>query len=127
MTSDAKYPPRPLVWLGDSKARYMEFPAAARSEMGHELFLVQRGQTPPGAKPLKGLGPRVFEIAEDSLGGTYRAAYTVRFERRVYVLHAFQKKSMKGIATSLRDVRLIEKRLKDAARDYDIFLKEQNQ
>jgi len=125
MISDQKYSSRPLVWLGDSKARYMEFPAPARNEMGHELFLVQRGQMPPGAKPLKGFGSGVFEIAEDSVGGTYRAAYTIRFERRVYVLHAFQKKSVKGIATPLRDVRLIEKRLKAAAADYALFLKEQ--
>jgi phage-related protein len=126
MKTEAKDHARPLVWLGDSKSRYMEFPAPARQAMGYELFLVQRGRNPPSTKPLKGLGAGVFEIIEDSLGGTYRVAYTVRFDQRVYVLHAFQKKSTKGIATQLRDIRLIEKRIKDATADYNLFLQEQN-
>ena len=124
MTYDTKYPPRPLVWLGDSKAQYMEFPHQARHAMGYELFLVQRGQTPPSSKPLKGLGSGIFEIIENSRGGTYRAAYVVKFENRIYILHAFQKKSKKGIATVLKDIRLIEKRLKDAVADHQIYMEE---
>jgi phage-related protein len=61
----------------------------------------------------------LLEVVEDHQGNTYRAVYTVRFEKAVYVLHAFQKKSKKGIKTALADVRLISKRLKAATEDYE--------
>jgi phage-related protein len=57
----------------------------------------------PSAKPLKGFaGGRVLEVVADHDGSTYRAVYTVKFAKAVYVLHAFQKKSKKGIATIAR-------------------------
>jgi phage-related protein len=56
----------------------------------------------------------VFEVVEDFRSDTFRAVYLVRFEEAVYVLHAFQKKSTKGIATSQADRELIARRLKDA-------------
>ncbi len=59
-------------------------------------------------------GQRFFELVDDYRADTYRAVYTVRFAEIVYVLHAFQKKSKKGIATPQKDVDLIRKRLKDA-------------
>ncbi len=75
----------------------------------------QQGDTPAGAKPLKGFGGAgVLELVEDHRGDTYRAVYTVRFERAVYVLHAFQKKSKHGIATPKRDLMIIRDRLKRA-------------
>jgi len=61
----------------------------------------------------------VFEIVEDHRGDTYRAIYTVKFEHALYLLHAFQKKSPKGIKTAQTDVELISKRLKTAAEDYE--------
>jgi hypothetical protein len=36
--------------------------------------------------------------------------YTVRFHDAIYVLHAFQKKSTSGIATSRQDIDLIRPR-----------------
>jgi hypothetical protein len=51
-------------------------------------------------------------------GSTYRAVYTVKFQGMVYVLHAFQKKSKKGIATPKHDIDLIKKRLKAATEHY---------
>ena len=61
----------------------------------------------------------MFEIVEDHRGDTYRAIYTVRFAEVVYVLHAFQKKSPKGIRTARADVELIRRRLGIAQRDYE--------
>jgi len=89
------------------------------SRIGFALGVVQFGGRPPSAKPWKGLGPGVLEIVEDDAAGTWRAVYTVRFERAVYVLHAFQKKSPSGIRTARQDVRLIEERLKAAREDYE--------
>ena len=65
-----------------------------------------------------GDGSGVFEVVEDFRSDTFRAVYTVRFEEAVYVLHAFQKKSTKGIATSQADRELIARRLKDALEDH---------
>jgi phage-related protein len=57
---------------------------------------------------------------EDHRGDTYRAVYTVRFERAIYVLHAFQKKSPSGIRTAKKDVELIGRRLSEAKADYEV-------
>lgn len=60
----------------------------------------------------------MLEIVDHFGGGTYRAVYTIRFARAVYVLHAFQKKSKRGIATPKVELDLIEQRLKRAREDY---------
>lgn len=54
----------------------------------------------------------MLELIEDYRGDTYRAVYTVRFMARIYVLHVFQKKSKRGIATPREDIELIRARLK---------------
>ena len=87
--------------------------------MGNALGIAQFGGTAPTAKPWKGVGPGVLEIVESHDGNAYRAVYTVRFEKAVYVLHAFQKKSPSGIRTAKRDVDLVAERLKAAAKDYE--------
>ncbi len=78
------------------------------------------GLKAPYAKPLRGFGGAgVLEIVDDFDGDTFRAVYTVRFAAAVYVLHAFQKKSKRGIATPKATLDLIERRLKRAAEDYE--------
>jgi phage-related protein len=79
---------------------------------------VQPGQHPPAAQPLKGLGSGVVELVEDFDGDTCRAVYTVRFSKVVYVLHAFMKKSKRGIKTPKTDIDLIKQRIRDAEPDY---------
>jgi phage-related protein len=77
--------------------------------MGHALHLAQINLKPPNAKPLWGFGgASVLEVVEDHDGSTYRAAYTVKFQGTVYVLHVFQKKSKKGIATPKHEIDLIK-------------------
>jgi phage-related protein len=90
-----------------------------RDEIGYGLFLAQVGEKHPRAKPLKGFaGAGVLEMMSDSRGDTYRAVYTVRLKKAVYVLHAFKKKSKQGIQTPRRDVELIRERLK-RAKEFD--------
>jgi phage-related protein len=91
-----------------------------KNEISHALGVAQYGGKHPKAKAWKGEGPGVLEIVEDHRSDTYRAVYTVRFASAVYVLHAFQKKSTKGVKTTLTDVRLIGQRLKAAKEDYEI-------
>lgn len=104
-----------LVWVGSSLKDLREFPEAVKDEMGFALYEAQCGLKHLDAKPLKGFGgANVLEIVSNYQTDTYRAVYTVRFDERVYVLHAFQKKSRKGIATSQSDIELIKRRLKQA-------------
>jgi len=106
-------PLKPVVWLGDSLRELRTFPAAVQDEMGYAIYLAQCGQKHVSAKPLKGLGS-VLEVVSDHRSDTFRAVYTVRFAERVFVLHAFQKKSKSGVATPKADIDLIKQRLKQA-------------
>ena len=95
------------------------FPEAVRRRVGGALWEAQVGRKARYAKPLKGFGDAsVLEIVDDFDGDTFRAIYTVRFTKAVYVLHAFQKKSKHGIATPKTELDLIDKRLKRAREDY---------
>jgi phage-related protein len=96
-----------------------DFPAAVRGDIGQALYAAQAGKTDPAAKPLRGFGgASVMEIVASHHGKAWRAIYTVRFQDAIYVLHAFQKKSTKGIATPTREIEMIQKRLSEAERDY---------
>ena len=105
---------KPVVWIADSLRALKSFPSTVQDEVGYALVLAQRGDKHIAAKPLTGLGPGVLEVVSDYRGDTFRAVYTVRLARRVFVLHAFQKKSKHGIATPQADVELIRRRLRRA-------------
>jgi phage-related protein len=91
-----------------------------RKEAGYALYLAQIGMKAVKAKPLKGFGgAAVLEVVLDHEGNAYRAVYTVKFAKAVFVLHAFQKKSKRGIATAKADINLIRQRLKIAASEYE--------
>mgnify|MGYP003385368128 FL=1 len=107
---------KPIRWVGSSREDLLALPADVRRDIGYALYLAQNGDKAENAKPLKGFGSGVLEVVENYDGDTYRAVYTGRFAAAVYVLHAFQKKSKKGIATPPRDLALIETRLKAAQR-----------
>jgi phage-related protein len=109
---------KPLHWVGSSKRDFLAFPTAVKEDMANALGIAQCAGMAPTAKPWKGLGPGVLEIVESHDGNAYRAVYTVRFEKAVYVHHAFQK-SPSGIQTAKRDVDLVAERLKTVARDYE--------
>ena len=111
--------PRPLIWRGASKTEFMAFPRTVQREMGYALFMAQMGERHrTTAKTLGGFGGgSVVEVKESHDGNAYRAVYTVRYADAIYVLHAFQKKSNKGIATPKPEMDLIEKRLKDLIKE----------
>jgi len=111
---------KPLYWIGTARAELSRFPEPVQDDIGWALSAVQFGGKHPRAKPWKGEGPGAFEIVSDFRGDTYRAVYTVRFARAVYVLHAFQKKSTTGRKTARSDVELIRQRLRIAQQDYEV-------
>jgi phage-related protein len=95
-----------------------------RRRVGGALWEAQIGRKASYAKPLKGFGDAgVLEVVDDFDGETFRAVYTVRFANAVYVLHAFQKKSKRGIATPKSELDLIRQRLKRAREDYEQWSK----
>jgi phage-related protein len=111
--------PKPCFFIGSSRKDLRRFPAKVQNRLGYALYVVQEGDEPPAAKALKGFGGRaVLELVDDFDSNTYRAVYTVRFAGVVYVLHAFQKKAKKGIATPLQDIELVKSRLRDAELHY---------
>ena len=89
-----------IEFLGASLKTVREFPALAKREAGLQLDRVQRGLDPTDWKPMKSVGQGVREIRIQH-EGQYRVIYVASFEKRVYVLHAFQKKSQK---TSKQDL-----------------------
>jgi phage-related protein len=119
---------KPVEWISSSREDLREFPEDVQQMMGFALYRAQLGRKHPDAKPIKGFkGSGVLEIVENFDGDTYRAVYTVKLEGIVYVLHAFQKKSKRGIATPKQDIDLIETRLKRAKEHYEAYLKQKNQ
>jgi phage-related protein len=121
---DSLKPPvlRPIVWLGNSRKNLRDFPEGAQKLLGDELQMIQFGGMPKDAKPFKGVGSGVCELALRHASDAYRVVLAVQIGKRIYVLHAFQKKSKKGIETPKRDVDLIRKRYTEAqelAHDYE--------
>jgi len=108
--------PKPVFWVGSARSDLRAFPEEVRTDLGFALWVAQRGGRPVQAKPLKGIvsGAGVLELVERHDGDTYRVVYTVRLKDAVYVLHAFQKKSKRGIKTPKHDIELIRRRLKAA-------------
>lgn len=114
---------KPLYWVGSSKRDLLALPEDVVDVFGYALYLAQIGRKHEQAKALKGFGSAgVLEIVEDWERNSYRAVYTVRFERTVFVLHVFQKEAKRGIATPKADLDLIRQRLKaaeEAARELE--------
>jgi len=105
-----------IVFLGDALEKLREFPEEPRASMGYALREAQEGGKALYAKPLKGIGggATVIEICDDHDGNAYRVMYTVKIGSKLYVLHAFQKKSKKGIETPKPEIQIIKDRLKRA-------------
>ena len=105
-----------VEFLGDSLEVIKSFPEETRGSMGHALHVAQEGGKANYAKPLKGIGggATVIEICDDHDGNTFRVMYTVKIGSKIYVLHAFQKKSKKGIETPKTEIQIIKARLAKA-------------
>ncbi|MCK4945007.1 MAG: type II toxin-antitoxin system RelE/ParE family toxin [Alphaproteobacteria bacterium] len=106
--------PRIVVWLGNSRKNILKFPENVRKLIGDELQFIQFGGMPKDIKIFKGVGSGVIEIVLKYDKEAYRCVQAVQLGDKIYVLHAFQKKSTKDISTPQKDVDLIKQRYKDA-------------
>lgn len=103
-----------LIFVGDTHRVLSGFPDPVQRHVGYALYKAQLGNKHPDAKPLKSFPGGVLEVVSDHRGDTFRTVYTVRLEHAVYVLHAFQKKSKRGIATPGSEIELVKQRLQRA-------------
>ena len=120
---------RPVVWLGDARKNIRSFPPGAQKEMGDELQVIQFGGMPKNAKPFKGVGSGILEIALAYEKNAYRTVLAVQLGESIYILHAFQKKAKSGIKTPQKDVDLIKRRYREAkelAKDEENSAKEED-
>lgn len=115
-----------VVWIGSARTDLAAFPEEVKDSIGFALYVAQQGGKHRDAKALRGFGGAgILEIVADFDGDTYRAVYTVRFAGRVYVLHAFQKKSKTGIKTPKAEIDLMKSRLKRAGEEHAAWLDQQ--
>ena len=105
---------RSVVWMGNSKKNLRGFSEGAQKLIGDELQLLRFGGMPTDTKPFRGVGSGVFEIAVRYDKDAYRTVVALQIGKKIYVLHAFQKKSKRGIATPKQHIDLIKQRYKEA-------------
>lgn len=108
-----------LYFVASAYDDLLDLPPQVRREFGHTFWLVQQGETPANASPFEGSrANEIMKLTERYDTDTYRAVYAAKFERAVFVLHVFKKKSQSGIRTPQKEVDTVMKRLQQAKADY---------
>ncbi len=102
---------RAVFWIKAAHKEFRKFPRGARITLLRALNVAAEGSKSDIAKPMKGLGPGVFEIALGYRSDAYRVVYAVKLDVDVWVVHVFRKKSTKGIKTPKREIDLIRSRI----------------
>lgn len=103
---------RPVSWFAAARRTFDGFPADARETILDALSVAAEGGKAAIAKPMRGLGSGVFEIALPHRGNAFRVIYAVQLGADLWVLHAFQEKSTQGIKTPEREIDLVRGRIK---------------
>lgn len=111
-TSPAVRETRSVSWIKAAQKDFLAFPQAAQDLALDALTMIADGGMPDIAKPLTGLGVGILELAIKERGDAFRVVFALQIDDDIWVLHAFQKKSKKGIATPKKDVDLVRERLK---------------
>ncbi len=103
---------RPISWIKAARKSFEAFPKGAQDEILAALTIAAEGRKADIAKPLRGFGSGVLEVALKYRSDAYRAVYALQIGEDVWVVHAFQKKSTRGIQTPKKEIELIRDRLK---------------
>jgi len=106
---------RPISWIKAARKEFETFPEEAQSICLAALTIAAEGGKADIARPMKGLGPGVFEVALAYRGNTFRVVYAVQLGEDLWVVHGFQKNATRGIKTPQREIDLIQGRLKRLA------------
>jgi phage-related protein len=105
-------PTRPISWIKAARKEFEKFPVEAQTICLTALTIAAEDGKADIAKPFKGAGAGVFEIALPFRGNAFRVVYGVHIGVELWVIHAFQKKSTQGIKTPQREIDVIASRLK---------------
>ena len=105
------YATRPIGWIKAAQKDFGKFPRAVRDRIATALTIAAEGGKADIAKPLKGLGPGVMQIAVRYRTDAYRTIYAADVAGGLWVVHAFQKKSRAGIKTPKADIQVARERL----------------
>lgn len=103
---------RPISWVSAARKEFESFPKGAQTICLTALTIAADGGKADIAKPLKGFGSGVMEIALPYRGNAFRMIYAVQVGAELWVVHAFQKKSTQGIKTPQHEIDLIKARIK---------------
>jgi len=103
---------RPISWVSAARKEFDAFPEGAQAICLTALTIAAEGGKADIAKPLKGLGSGVMQIALPYRGNAFRVVYAVQIGAELWVVHAFQKKSTQGIKTPKHEINLIAARVK---------------
>lgn len=103
---------RPISWVKAALKEFETFPEGAKSVCLAALTIAAEGGKADVAKPMRGLGTGVFEIALAFRRDAFRVVYALQLGDEIWVVHAFQKKSTQGIQTPKHEIDLIKERLK---------------
>jgi phage-related protein len=103
---------RPVSWIKAALREFEDFPEGAKLKIERALTIAAEGGKADITKPLKGFGSGVFEVALAYRGNAYRTVYVLNLGAAIWVVHAFQKKSTKGIKTPQREIEIIRERIK---------------
>ena len=102
---------RLISWISAARKSFDAFPVVAQMAFFSALHIAADGGKAESAKPMSGLGSGVFEIALRHGGNAFRVVYAVQIGEKLWVVHAFQKKSTQGIKTPQREINPIKDRL----------------
>jgi phage-related protein len=103
---------RRVSWVNAAWRDFRDFPEQVRRQIAFGLDRAANGEKAESAKPLHGLEGGLFEIVANDRSGTYRVVYALKLGLDIWVVHAFQKKSVRGIKTPQREIDLIRERIK---------------
>lgn len=103
---------RPVSWIKAALRDFEEFPEGAKSIVLGALTVAAEGGKADIAKPLHGFGSGVLEIALAYRSDAFRVVYAVQLADEIWVIHAFQKRSKRGIKTPKHEIELVRDRLK---------------
>lgn len=102
---------RAISWIQAAHKEFAKFPKGAQTIMLRALTIAAEGRKADIAKPMKGLGSGVIEIALAYRSDAYRTVYAVTLGEDIWVVHAFQKKSSRGIKTPKKEIDLVRSRI----------------
>jgi phage-related protein len=95
---------RPISWVRACRKEFEAFPDAARLEVERALTVAAEGRKADIAKPMKGLGSGIYEIALRFRNDAYRVVYALQLGEAIWVVHAFQKKAKTGVKTPKHEI-----------------------